>query len=488
VVRKGIGCGRCVGAVWSVSIATRVFMVDSQVGSPAIRSGPMRVAVVQAAPVLFDTPKTLQKCADLASDAAKHGAELVVFPEAFIGGYPKGHDFGVSVGIRSSDGRENFRRLYESAIEIPGPGTGLIGSVARNHAIHLVVGVVEREGGTLFCTALIFGPDGLVLGKHRKLMPTAMERVIWGSGDGSTLPVVTTKLGKVGTVICWENYMPLLRTTMYAKGVELYCAITVDDRETWIPTVRHIALEGRCFVLSACQFLKRSDLPSGYPTEQIPVSQHVLIRGGSCIVGPLGGLLAGPVYGEECIITANLDRADLARAKFDFDVVGHYSRPDVFRLEVNEKSMKTVVFKPAHEHAVASHMPLPQLLTLLEVSGTFAVCRLPPDTAIPSWATAGDVFSVTRSADELSVVCRQELVPFGTHCEQGWRCLRVAGAMPFSLVGVLASLTTAVASVGAGVFAISTFDTDYVFIKEAEFQTAVAALRRAGHSVEGVLP
>ncbi len=330
-------------------------MAGSQICPPAVHSVPMRVAVVQAAPVLFDTPKSLQKCADLACDAAKQGAELVVFPEAFIGGYPKGHDFGVSVGIRSSDGRDEFRRLYESAVEIPGPETGLIGSVARDHAIHLVVGVVEREGGTLFCTALIFGPDGQVLGKHRKLMPTAMERVIWGSGDGSTLPVVTTKLGKIGSVICWENYMPLLRTTMYAKGIELYCAITVDDRDTWIPTVRHIALEGRCFVLSACQFLQRSDLSSSYPTERIPVSQDVLIRGGSCIVGPLGGFLAGPVYGEESVITASLDRADLARAKIDFDVVGHYARPDVFRLEVNEQPMKSVVFTPAHEHALASH-------------------------------------------------------------------------------------------------------------------------------------
>src|SRR5262249_1008582 len=235
-------------------------------------------------------------------------------------------------------------RYFESAVELPGPATDRIGSVARDHGIHLVVGLVEREGGTLYCTAAIFGPDGSLLGKHRKLVPTALERVIWGSGDGSTLPVVATPLGRIGSVICWENYMPLLRTAMYAKGVEMYCAITVDDRETWIPTVRHIALEGRCFVLSACQFLHRSPLPKDYPTERFPASQDVLIRGGSCIVGPLGQLLAGPKYGEECILTADIDRADLARAKFDFDVVGHYSRPDVFRLQVNEQAMKPVVF------------------------------------------------------------------------------------------------------------------------------------------------
>ncbi len=312
-------------------------------GTPEV-SGKVRVAVVQAAPTLFDTPRSLQKLADLTADAARQRAELVVFPEAFIGGYPKGHDFGVSVGVRTPEGRDEFRRLFESAVEVPGPATEFLGSVARDHGVHLVVGVIERDGGTLSCTALILGPDGSRLGKHRKLMPTARERVIWGRGDGSTLPVVSTPLGKIGTVICWENYMPLLRTAMYAKGVELYCAVTVDDRETWVPTVRHIALEGRCFVLSACQFVRRADLPPGYLTGRFLPDQDVLIRGGSCIVGPLGELLAGPVYGEECVLTADLDRADLARAKFDVDVVGHYARPDVFRLHVHEQPMKSVTF------------------------------------------------------------------------------------------------------------------------------------------------
>ncbi len=307
--------------------------------------GQARVAVVQASPVLFDTPKSLQKLAGFAADAARKGAELVVFPEAFIGGYYKGHDFGVSMGLRTSDGRDEFRRIFENAIDVPGNDTQLIGQVARKHAVHLVVGVIERDGGSLFCTALLFGPEGTLLGKHRKLMPTAMERVIWGSGDGSTLPVVDTKLGKIGSVICWENYMPLLRTAMYAKGIELYCAITVDDRDTWLPTVTHIALEGRCYVLSACQFLERNDLPSGYPAGRFPESQKDLIRGGSCIIGPLGQLLAGPIFGEESILTAEIHRAELARAKFDFDVVGHYSRPDVFQLDVNEQPMKSVRFR-----------------------------------------------------------------------------------------------------------------------------------------------
>src|SRR4051812_14973183 len=184
-------------------------MRDNQIGLLPVRSGSVNVAVVQAAPVLFDTPGSLQKLADLAADAAKTGAELVVFPEAFVGGYPKGHDFGVTLGSRSPDGRGEFRRYFGSAGGIPGPGAGRIGAVARDHGIHLVVGVVEREGGTLYCTAAIFGPDGSLLGKHRKLLPTALERVIWGGGDGSTLPVVATPVGRVGSVICWENYMPL---------------------------------------------------------------------------------------------------------------------------------------------------------------------------------------------------------------------------------------------------------------------------------------
>src|SRR4051794_30212506 len=239
----------------------------------------VRVAVVQAAPVMFDARRSLQKLADLTADAARRGAWLVVFPEAFVSGYPKGHDFGVSVGVRSPEGRDEFRRLFERAVEVPGTATEAVGKAARDNAVHIVVGVIERDGGTLYCTALIFGSDGLLLGKHRKLMPTAMERVIWGSGDGSTLPVVSTSLGKIGSVICWENYMPLLRTTMYAKGIELYCAVTVDDRETWVPTIRHIALEGRCFVLSACQFLERRNLPEGYPSGRFPSSQDILIRG-----------------------------------------------------------------------------------------------------------------------------------------------------------------------------------------------------------------
>jgi nitrilase len=305
---------------------------------------PVRVAVVQAGSVLFDTPRTLDKLAALTAQAAAGGAKLVVFPEAFVGGYPKGLSFGARMGSRTPEGREEFRRYFESAVEVPGPATERIGNAARGHAVHLVVGAVERAGSTLYCTALFFGPDGSLLGRHRKLVPTALERLVWGQGDGSTLPVFDTPLGRVGAVICWENYMPLLRTAMYAKGVELYCAVTVDDRDTWLPTVRHVALEGRCFVLSACQYLTRKGCPAGYAADYGDDPEAVLIRGGSCAVGPLGQVLAGPVFGQETFLTADLDLDDVPRARFDFDPVGHYARPDVFKLSVNEAPTPAVEF------------------------------------------------------------------------------------------------------------------------------------------------
>jgi nitrilase len=289
-------------------------------------------AVVQAGSLAFDTARSVEKAVALTGDAAARGAKVIVFPEAFIGGYPKGADFGARVGMRTVEGRRWFRRYFEGAIDVPGPETELLGEAAKAHGVWLVIGVIERGGGTLYCTALIFGPMGELAGKHRKLMPTAMERLIWGFGDGSTLPVVDTPVGKIGMVICWENYMPLMRMAMYAKGVELYCAPTVDDREVWTSAMRHIAFEGRCFVLSACQFSRRADYPGDFET----VGGDVLIRGGSLIVGPLGEVLAGPTYGEECILTAEIDLDEIVEGKYDLDVAGHYARPDVFRLVVNE--------------------------------------------------------------------------------------------------------------------------------------------------------
>jgi nitrilase len=302
----------------------------------------MRVAVVQAASVVFDCAATLAKVQKLAADAAAGGAGLVLFPEAFISGYPRGISFGTVVGERTPEGRDHFRRYWESSIEIPGPAIDKLAGFAAELGIYMVVGVVEREGGTLYDTAVFVSPHGY-LGKHRKVMPTAAERLVWGFGDASTLPVFDTPFGRLGAVICWENYMPLLRMAMYSKGIQIYCIPTSDGRETWLSTVRHIALEGRCFVLSANQFSRLSDFPPDIKNELASKPDDVVCLGGSCIVGPLGSVLAGPDFNGETILFADLDLADVARGKYDFDVTGHYARPDLFRLEINEQAHKSVV-------------------------------------------------------------------------------------------------------------------------------------------------
>jgi nitrilase len=302
----------------------------------------VRAAVVQAPSIAFDQEQTLEKAADLTVDASRRGAQLVVFPEAFISGYPRGSTFGTVVGARTAEGREEYRRYWASAVDVPGPAVDALGEMARQSGVYLVMGVTEREGGTLYCTVLFFAPTGRYLGKHRKLMPTAAERLVWGYGDGSTLPVFATEIGKLGAVICWENYMPLLRTAMYGKGIQLYCAPTADGRDSWLATVRHIACEGRCFVLSCNQFARRRDYPLDFDTAFGDDPETVLSRGGSCIVGPLGEVLAGPDYEGETILVADVDLEEIPRAHLDFDAVGHYARPDVFRLEVNERPTPAV--------------------------------------------------------------------------------------------------------------------------------------------------
>lgn len=302
----------------------------------------IKAAVVQAGSALFDTAATLEKFEVLAAKAAGEGAALAVFPEAFIGGYPKGHHFGAPVGSRSPEGRDWFRRYYEAAITVPGPETERMAALAGELNMDIVVGVIEREGGTLYCTALAFSAGGAFLGKRRKLMPTAAERLLWGMGDGSTLECFDGEAGRIGAVICWENFMPALRMSQYAQGVELYCAPTVDDRESWISLMRTIALEGRCFVLSANQFMRRSDAPPDFEPVQGNDPDTVLIKGGSTIVSPLGAVLAGPVFGEEAILYADLDADDIARGKMDFDVTGHYARADIFNLVVDRAPKRPV--------------------------------------------------------------------------------------------------------------------------------------------------
>jgi nitrilase len=307
-----------------------------------------RVAVVQAAPVAFDLDATLERVQSLTAEAAEHGAQLVLFPEAFVSAYPRGLTFGTVIGSRSDEGREWFRRYHAASLDVPGPATARLGDIAKAHGLHLVIGVIERERGTLYCSVLFFGPDGTLLGTHRKLMPTAAERLVWGQGDGSSLRAHRTALGTLGAAICWENYMPMYRMHLYAQGVDLYLAPTADSRDSWIATVRHIALEGRCFVLSANQFARRSDYPAEYPLQPDVGPDEVLTRGGSCIVHPLGHLLAGPVYDAQALLYADLDLDDITRARFDFDVTGHYARPDIFDLRVDTSARRAVSVIPDH--------------------------------------------------------------------------------------------------------------------------------------------
>ena len=305
----------------------------------------VRAGVAQIGAIPFDVEATIRKTVEWIAKAGTEGCQIVVFPEALVAGYPKGADFDICIGRRTERGRDEFRRYFEASIAVPGPETQRLGKAAAAAKIYVVIGVMERELGTLYCTALFFGPDGTLLGKHRKLMPTAGERLAWGFGDGSTMPVFDTPIGKIGAVICWENYMPMLRMAMYAKGISIYCAPTADDRDSWMSTMRHIALEGRCFVLTACQVVRRRDFPDDYRCSITDEPGAMLMRGGSAIVDPLGTALVGPVFEDETLLTAELDLDALARAKFDFDVAGHYARPDIFSLAVNEAPQPVVTIK-----------------------------------------------------------------------------------------------------------------------------------------------
>ncbi|XAR59651.1 Cyanoalanine nitrilase [Bertholletia excelsa] len=310
----------------------------------------VRATVVQASTVFYDTPATLDKAERLLAEAASYGSQLVVFPEAFIGGYPRGSNFGVIIGNRTAKGREEFRKYHASAIDVPGPEVDRLAAMAGKYKVYLVIGVIERDGYTLYCTALFFDSQGHFLGKHRKVMPTALERIIWGFDSNR----------KIGAAICWENRMPLLRTAMYAKGIEIYCAPTADARDVWQASMTHIALEGGCFVLSANQFCQRKDYPPPpdyvfTDLEEDLTPDSVVCAGGSVIISPLGSVLAGPNYEGEALLSADLDLGDIARAKFDFDVVGHYSRPEVFSLSVRDHPTNPVTFASAAEKTEGSY-------------------------------------------------------------------------------------------------------------------------------------
>jgi nitrilase len=303
-----------------------------------------RVAVVQAASIPFDSGATVGKADDLIAECAVRGVELAVFPEAFVGCYPKGTGFGAVVGRRSGPGRDLYQRYFDAAVQLEGPEVAGLIRGSATHGVFVVLGAIERLGATLYCTVLMIDPAAGLVGIHRKLMPTGTERLIWGFGDGSTIGTVPTPAGRVGAVICWENYMPALRQAMYAQGVELYCAPTADDRPTWISSMTHIALEGRVFVLTACQAIRVGDYPDWYQEELAEDPASYLMRGGSAIIAPDGSILAGPVFDEEVILDAELDLAEIARGHLDMDAVGHYSRPDIFELRVNTRRQSPVVF------------------------------------------------------------------------------------------------------------------------------------------------
>ena len=301
-----------------------------------------KAAVIQDSPVLFNLKLTIDKVATLTKEASRNGASLVVFPEAFISAYPKGLIFGAKIGSRTLKGRQEFLRYYNSSLDLNSSEFRKLLNIAKKNRVFLVIGVIEKSSGTLYCTILHISDKGSLLCKHRKVMPTAAERLVWGFGDGSTIETAKTRLGVLGSVICWENYMPMMRMSMYDQGIELYCAPTADDRETWISTVKHIALEGRCFVFSSCQFFTKADYPSEFDISNI-VGDEPIMKGGSCIISPLGKVLASAGNKKRAIIYSEINLDEIIQGKYDFDVVGHYSRPDIFKLKVNKKSKKPVI-------------------------------------------------------------------------------------------------------------------------------------------------
>ena len=295
---------------------------------------PVTVACVQAEPVVFDRDATLDKLAALTAEAAGNGADLVVFPETFVSVYPSSAWARALAGWNDPRAKAAFAALARSAVEVPGPAADRLGSIAREHGVWLVTGVNELDparNATVYNALLYHAPDGTLALRHRKLVPTNHERLVWGVGTGDGLTVVPTPIGKLGGLICWENFMPLARFALYDAGVEIYLAPTADDTETWHETIRHIAREARSFVVSPSVYQRASSYPDYVPIADGP---DLLGRGGSAIVAPDGTYLAGPLWDEEGILYAELDPAQLYAERQRFDPAGHYHRPDVFTFEV----------------------------------------------------------------------------------------------------------------------------------------------------------
>jgi nitrilase len=297
----------------------------------------VRVACVQAEPVVLDREATLDKLEALTREAAGRGADLVVFPETFVSVYPSSAWASELARWGDSRAKAAFAALVRSAVEVPGPAVERLGEVAREHSVWLVTGVNELDpgrNGTVYNTLLYLAPDGSLALRHRKLVPTNHERLVWGQGDGGGLRALETPLGRLGGLICWENYMPLARFALYESGVEIYLAPTADDSDEWQSTLVHLARESRAFVVSPCHFQRASAYPDDFPLRELLEGRDVIGRGGSAVLAPDGRYVAGPLYGEEGILVADLERSTLLEERQRFDAAGHYHRPDVLRLDV----------------------------------------------------------------------------------------------------------------------------------------------------------
>ncbi len=304
---------------------------------------PVTVACAQLEPVIFDRDATIEKLATGAAEIAANGARLAVFPEAFVPAYPSSTWAKALAGWAEEGAKEAFALLARESVEIPGPAERRLGEIARENELWLVTGITERDParpGTLYNSLLYHGPDGELALKHRKLVPTNHERLVWGPGDGGGLETVETPLGRIGGLICWENYMPLARFALYESGVELYIASTADDSEGWQSTLVHIARESRAFVISPSHYQRASTYPDDFPLRRLLDGLDVIGRGGSAILGPDGGYLAGPLWDEEGILYAELDPERLVEERQRFDPVGHYHRPDVLQLDVKKPTSR----------------------------------------------------------------------------------------------------------------------------------------------------
>lgn len=295
----------------------------------------LKVCLIQDSPVFFDKEKTIEKVEHLTKKHAKEGCELVVFPESFIPGYPRGFSFGATVGSRTDEGRKLYSEYYKNSIDLESSDVKRLEDLARSEQVYVVIGITERQNtsGSLYCSMLYISPTDGVLGVHRKIKPTGTERLIWGEADGKSLVTFQTNIGKLGGLICWENYMPLARMAMYNKGVEIYIAPTADARDEWTATMQHIALEGRCFVLGCNQYFTKSMYPDTYQ-HLVKDEPENMCRGGSVIFSPLGKKIAGPLFDKAGAVIAEIDLEEIHLSKLDFDVNGHYSRNDIFQFKV----------------------------------------------------------------------------------------------------------------------------------------------------------